>query len=211
MPGWSGLANARVTMFGDVYLLSDDLQRGAREVHQFNLITTTRSCRSPVRLAKRAVKSEHSELVCDVLAVQIFLQKHASAKGERLVSGNSMFFRMHRILDIYFVGGFGTVQFLDVDEYKGTRPDAIVMDHPHQTLQARSLLRDRDMAPRIHTHGSSKGPPMHGSLPRGRCLLVPCCRKPSRKYNRNPFVRAAVPCTSDCASPHHPAADDLTS
>ena len=40
---------------------------------------------------------------------QIFLQKHASSKGERLVSGNSMFFRMHRILDIYFVGGFGTV------------------------------------------------------------------------------------------------------
>ncbi len=32
MPGWSGLANARVTMFGDVYQLSDDLQRGAREV-----------------------------------------------------------------------------------------------------------------------------------------------------------------------------------
>ena len=32
MPGWSGLANARVTMFGDVYELTDDLQRGAREV-----------------------------------------------------------------------------------------------------------------------------------------------------------------------------------
>ena len=71
------------------------------------------------------------------LAAQIFLQKHASAKGESLVSGNSMFFRMHRILDIYFVGGFGTVQFIDVDEYVGTRPDAIVMDHPHHTLQAR--------------------------------------------------------------------------
>jgi hypothetical protein len=41
--------------------------------------------------------------------LQIFLQKHASSKGERLVSGNSMFFRMHRILDIFFVGGFGTV------------------------------------------------------------------------------------------------------
>ena len=55
------------------------------------------------------------------------------------MSGNSMFFRMHRLLDIYFVGGFGTVQFIDVDEYKGTRPDAIVMDHPHQTLQARTF------------------------------------------------------------------------
>ena len=27
------------------------------------------------------------------------------------------------------------VQWIDVNEYKGTRPDAIVMDHPHQTLQ----------------------------------------------------------------------------
>lgn len=32
MPGWTGLANARVTMFGDVYQLADDLQAGAREV-----------------------------------------------------------------------------------------------------------------------------------------------------------------------------------
>ncbi len=43
MPGWSGLANARVTMFGDVYQLSDDLQRGAREVssrgHPFCTLT----------------------------------------------------------------------------------------------------------------------------------------------------------------------------
>ena len=32
MPGWTGLANARVTMFGDVYQLADELQEGARQV-----------------------------------------------------------------------------------------------------------------------------------------------------------------------------------
>lgn len=29
MPGWTGLANARVTIFGDVYQLPADLQVGA--------------------------------------------------------------------------------------------------------------------------------------------------------------------------------------
>ena len=31
-------------------------------------------------------------------------------KEERWVSGNAAYFRMNRVLDIYFVGGFGTVQ-----------------------------------------------------------------------------------------------------
>ncbi len=41
---------------------------------------------------------------------QIFHQKHAAEKKGRWVCGNAVFFRMNRILDIYFVGGFGTVQ-----------------------------------------------------------------------------------------------------
>ena len=32
MPGWTGLANARVTIFGDVYALPKDLQSDAQEV-----------------------------------------------------------------------------------------------------------------------------------------------------------------------------------
>lgn len=32
MPGWSGLANARVTIFGDVYQLPPDMQEAAREI-----------------------------------------------------------------------------------------------------------------------------------------------------------------------------------
>lgn len=42
---------------------------------------------------------------------------------------------MHRISDIYFVGGFGTVQWVDVAEYAATIPDSIVLDNPHKTLQ----------------------------------------------------------------------------
>src|SRR5690349_8074020 len=64
---------------------------------------------------------------------QIFTAKHASEKKERWVSGNSVFFRMHHIGDIYFVGGFGTVQWIDVAEYTHVSPDAVVMNDPHRT------------------------------------------------------------------------------
>ena len=46
-----------------------------------------------------------------------------------------MFFRMHRLSDIYFVGGFGTVQWVDVAEYVAATPDEIVRSQPHQALQ----------------------------------------------------------------------------
>jgi len=59
----------------------------------------------------------------------------ASEKKNRWVSGNYMFFRMHRISDIYFVGGFGTVQWVDVGEYVSSKPDQIVVSDPHHTLQ----------------------------------------------------------------------------
>jgi hypothetical protein len=97
MPGWSGLANARVTMFGDAHELPKSMQAAAAE---------------------------------------IFHQKMATDGDQRWVSGNATYFRMNRILDIYFVGGFGTVQWVDVDEYAGARPDAIVVAHPATTLAA---------------------------------------------------------------------------
>lgn len=98
MPGWSGLANARVTIFGDVYALPKNLQSSAAD---------------------------------------IFHQKMSAANDEkgRWVSGNAIYFRMDRILDIYFVGGFGTVQWVDVDEYTSAQPDQIVVSNPFYTLQ----------------------------------------------------------------------------
>lgn len=96
LPGWTGLANARVTIFGDVYQLPPEQQGIAR---------------------------------------QMFVQKHAKENTEEWLSGNSVFFRMHRISDIYFVGGFGTVQWVDVSEYTAAMPDAIAMHKPHRVLR----------------------------------------------------------------------------
>ncbi|GBF99659.1 hypothetical protein Rsub_12478 [Raphidocelis subcapitata] len=93
MPGWTGLANARVTIFGDVYKLPQDMQAGARDV---------------------------------------FLAKQA--QREKWVMGNWDFFRMHRITDIYFVGGFGTVAWMDVADYLRATPDAIATNTPQRTL-----------------------------------------------------------------------------
>jgi hypothetical protein len=45
----------------------------------------------------------------------------------RFVSGNAEYFRMDRILDIYFVGGFGTVQWVDPQEFMRSQPDKIVL------------------------------------------------------------------------------------
>jgi hypothetical protein len=63
----------------------------------------------------------------------------ATEKKNRWVSGNYSFFRMHRISDIYFVGGFGTVQWVDVAEYVAAKPDEIVTSDTHHTLQVLSL------------------------------------------------------------------------
>lgn len=65
----------------------------------------------------------------------MFLAKHAPDKGQRWVFGNFLFFRMHRIVDIYFVGGFGTVQWIDPADFTNCKPDAIVLDKPQRTLQ----------------------------------------------------------------------------
>jgi nitrate reductase NapE component len=72
-------------------------------------------------------------------AREIFLAKQTNERSEKWVLGNFMFFRMHRITDIYFVGGFGTVQWIDVDEYLGSTPDAIATNQPYRTLQVRQV------------------------------------------------------------------------
>lgn len=67
----------------------------------------------------------------------MFSEKHASDKREKWVTGNFHFFRMHRITDIYFVGGFGTLQWVNVDDYINAEPDLIVLDNPDRTIQVR--------------------------------------------------------------------------
>ncbi|KAG1662328.1 hypothetical protein FOA52_011486 [Chlamydomonas sp. UWO 241] len=96
MPGWTGLANARVTIFGDAHALPSELQDEAK---------------------------------------MVFAQKEGDPNSFR--SSNFVFFRMDRITDIYFVGGFGTVQWITPAEYLSCAPDAIVITgNPTKTLQA---------------------------------------------------------------------------
>lgn len=37
--------------------------------------------------------------------------------------------------DIYFIGGFGTVAWIDVKEYEATQPDKIAADGGEQSLK----------------------------------------------------------------------------
>ena len=97
MPGWSGLANARVTLFGDVAVLPDDLQATAQALFSEKKSTTT--------------------------------------KPHERTWGAAIFLRMNHVHDIYFVGGFGTEQWLDVREYGTTQPDAVVKADVQWTLE----------------------------------------------------------------------------
>ncbi|CAG7895241.1 unnamed protein product [Brassica rapa] len=94
IPGWSGLSNARVTLFGDVYPLSEDEQEWA-----------------------------HKQ----------YIAKHPHGLSEQW--GNFHYFRMQNISDIYFIGGFGTVAWVDAKEYEALHPDKIAVDGGEHNLK----------------------------------------------------------------------------
>ncbi|KAL1292639.1 hypothetical protein HN51_053206 [Arachis hypogaea] len=94
IPGWSGLSNARVTIFGDIYPLPEDQQEWA-----------------------------HKQ----------YIAKHQQGPSQQW--GNFYYFRMQNISDIYFIGGFGTVAWVDVKEYETLQPDKIAVDGGEQNLK----------------------------------------------------------------------------
>ncbi|CAA0829539.1 Pyridoxamine 5-phosphate oxidase family protein [Striga hermonthica] len=99
IPGWSGLSNARVTIFGDVYPLPEDKQEWA-----------------------------HKQ----------YIAKHHQGPSQQW--GNFYYFRMQNISDIYFIGGFGTVAWVDVNEYETIQPDKIAVDGGEQNLKELNAL-----------------------------------------------------------------------
>ncbi|XP_010545611.1 PREDICTED: uncharacterized protein LOC104817922 [Tarenaya hassleriana] len=94
IPGWSGLSNARVTLFGDVYPLPEDQQEWAHK---------------------------------------LYIAKHQQGPSQQW--GNFYYFRMQNISDIYFIGGFGTVAWVNVKEYEALQPDKIAVDGGEQNLK----------------------------------------------------------------------------
>jgi hypothetical protein len=146
LPGWTGLANARVTIFGDVFQLPPELQESAKDVF-LQKQARGRARRRPARRGRgRASRA----------GAQARAAPQATRK-ERWVSGNFSFFRMHHISDIYFVGGFGTVQWVDVAEYASVKPDRIAMVEPHRTLKARPHARSRADRPAQRRRPSGRG------------------------------------------------------
>ncbi|KAF8082264.1 hypothetical protein N665_0839s0004 [Sinapis alba] len=110
IPGWSGLSNARVTLFGDVYPLSEDEQEWA-----------------------------HKQ----------YIAKHQHGPSEQW--GNFHYFRMHNISDIYFIGGFGTVAWVDVKEYEALQPDKIAVDGGEQNLKELNAIFSKPLRELLST------------------------------------------------------------
>lgn len=158
MPGWSGLANARVTIFGEVGPLPEELQEAGRELF------AAKQAASEELLATSAggngsgnggntITSNGSGVVSSGgggggAALSNSGSGSSSArkspgsspqqqqKQRGFVAANATLFRMHRISDIYFVGGFGTVSWVDPAEYAAARPDAVASLAPRATLSA---------------------------------------------------------------------------
>ncbi|KAH9667791.1 Pyridoxamine 5'-phosphate oxidase family protein [Citrus sinensis] len=99
IPGWSGLSNARVTIFGDIFPLPEHQQEWA-----------------------------HKQ----------YIAKHHQGPSQQW--GNFYYFRMQDISDIYFIGGFGTVAWVDVKEYEALLPDKIAVEGGEHYLKVNSVL-----------------------------------------------------------------------
>ncbi|KAH9305294.1 hypothetical protein KI387_009698 [Taxus chinensis] len=110
IPGWSGLSNARVTIFGDVYPLSNDQQEWA---HSY------------------------------------YTAKHQQGASQQW--GNFYYYRMDSISDVYFIGGFGTVAWIDVQEYENVLPDKIAVDGGEQNLKELNAMFSKPLRELLST------------------------------------------------------------
>ncbi|KAG0630511.1 hypothetical protein M758_1G183500 [Ceratodon purpureus] len=67
------------------------------------------------------------------LAHKFYGKKHQHSPSHQW--GNFTYYRMHNISDIYFVGGFGTVAWVDVKEYEKAKPDIIAVNGSENILK----------------------------------------------------------------------------
>ncbi|XP_074559334.1 uncharacterized protein LOC141815302 [Curcuma longa] len=67
------------------------------------------------------------------LACKQYMTKHQQWASHQW--GNFYYYRMQNISDIYFIGGFGTVAWIDVKEYEATQPDKIAVNGGEQSLK----------------------------------------------------------------------------
>jgi len=103
--GWTGLNNSRVTLFGDVYPVSPESASDANE-----LFASKRRKLTP-RGASGGASSQ--------------------SDSTRIPLANTRYFVMDKIVDVLFVGGYGTVTWINPKDYKGAEPDFILEDMSH--------------------------------------------------------------------------------
>ncbi|KAK2965487.1 hypothetical protein RJ640_008281 [Escallonia rubra] len=135
IPGWSSLSNARVTIFGDVFPLTEDQQA---PYHSFDAEN------QPLQDGgKAAFWILFQGIGSEEWAHKQYIAKHHHGPSQQW--GNFYYFRMQNISnlfgficfysDIYFIGGFGTVAWVDIKEYETIRPDKIAIDGGEQNLK----------------------------------------------------------------------------
>ena len=100
-PGWTGLNNARVTLFGDVYPVTEESKKDANE-----LFASKRRRMKP--------RTEQTN------------EKRSPQDSSTIPLANTRYFVMGKIVDVLFVGGYGTVTWITPEQYAAAEPDFIL-------------------------------------------------------------------------------------
>ncbi|KAF3432544.1 hypothetical protein FNV43_RR27284 [Rhamnella rubrinervis] len=78
-----------------------------------------------------------------------YIAKHQQGPSQQW--GNFYYFRMQNISDIYFIGGFGTVAWVNVKEYEAIQPDKIAVDGGEQNLKELNVLFSKPLKELLST------------------------------------------------------------
>ncbi|XP_042399944.1 uncharacterized protein LOC121989771 [Zingiber officinale] len=81
-------------------------------------------------------------------------RKHYMTKHQQWAShqwGNFYYYRMQNISDIYFIGGFGTVAWIDVNEYEATQPDKIAVIGGEQSFKELNAMFSKPLKELLST------------------------------------------------------------
>ncbi|CAH2036408.1 unnamed protein product, partial [Thlaspi arvense] len=78
-----------------------------------------------------------------------YMAKHHQGPSQQW--GNFHYFRMQNISDIYFIGGFGTVAWVNVNEYEALQPDKIAVDGGEQNLKELNAIFSKPLQELLST------------------------------------------------------------
>ncbi|WVZ77909.1 hypothetical protein U9M48_025707 [Paspalum notatum var. saurae] len=84
-------------------------------------------------------------------AHQLYASKHQQWASQQW--GNFYYYRMHTISDIYFIGGFGTVAWIDVKEYEALRPDKVSISGGEQNFKELNSMFSKPLKELLSTEG----------------------------------------------------------